>query len=263
MKSHEQVAGELTRYALGELNPMERAELERHVASCGDCQSDLQRLQGDLALLALASPRVAPPPRARARLLAAIGREPRMAPAIAPAIGRPGPLRALWWMWTPSAAAFALAIVVGLLWHDNADLRRETRDLASMVANIQLDAQNSKELLTVLTAPDAMHITLIETGSRPQPHGKATYAPLKGTLVFVASNLGQLPPRKAYQLWLVATPGGKPIPAGTFKPDLRGSAMVMHQTAPRLKPKRFAVTIEAEEGTESPTTPMVMVGDGG
>ena len=176
---------------------------------------------------------------------------------------RPERSRAFWWLWAPSVVALALAVVVALLWDDNADLRRETRDLASMVANIQLDAQNSKELLTVLTAPDAMHITLIETGSRPQPHGKATYAPLKGTLVFVGSNLGQLPPRKTYQLWLVATPGGKPIPAGTFKPDLRGSAMVMHQTAPRLKPKRFAVTIEAEEGTESPTTPMVMVGDGG
>jgi len=263
MMSHEQVGDELTRYALAELGPQERADVERHVASCDLCRSELQGLLGDLALLALASPQVTPPPRARARLLAAIGREPHMAPAIASTHSRPGQSRALWWMWSPSVAALVLAVVAGVLWYDNADLRRQTRDLASMVANIQLDAQNSKELLTVLTAPDAMHITLIETGSRPQPHGKATYAPLKGTLVFVASNLGQLPPKKAYQLWLVATPGGKPIPAGTFKPDLRGSAMVMHQTAPRLKPKRFAVTIEAEEGTESPTSPMVMVGDGG
>jgi anti-sigma-K factor RskA len=259
MMSHEQVAGDLTRYLLGELGPDERTDVERHAASCDECRSELQRLQGDLALLAMSSPQTTPPPRARARLLAAIGREPRMAPAIV----KPGPSRAFWWIWTPSVAALALAIVVGLLWHDNADLRRQTRDLASMVANIQLDAQKSKELLTVLTAPDAMHITLIETGSRPQPHGKATYAPLKGTLVFVGSNLGQLPPKKTYQLWLVPTPGGKPIPAGTFKPDGRGSAVVMHQTAPRLKPRRFAVTIEAEEGTESPTSPMVMVGDGG
>src|SRR5260370_40915720 len=190
MMSHEQSSGELIRYALGELDPHERADVERHAGSCGECRGELQRLQGDLALLALASPRTTPPPRARARFLAAIGREPRMAPAVV----RPGRSRPWWWVWTPSLAALALAIVVGLLWHDNADLRRETRDLASMVANIQLDAQNGKELLTVLTAPDAMHITLIETGSRPQPHGKATYAPLKGTLVFVASNLGQLPP---------------------------------------------------------------------
>src|SRR5207253_10887200 len=189
LMSHEQVAGELTPYLLGELSALECADVERHLGACGECRSELQKLQGDFALLALSSPRAVPSPQARARLLAAIRREPHMAPVPV----RPDH-RLWWWLWTPSMAVLALVVVVGLLWHDNVDLRRETRDLASRFAETELDAQNTKELLTALTAPDAMHITLIEAGSRPQPHGKATYVPRKGILVFVASNLVPLPP---------------------------------------------------------------------
>ena len=156
-----------------------------------------------------------------------------------------------------------VAVVAALLWHDNQDLRHQAGQLASIVTATQLDDQNTKELLSALTDRDAMHVTLVAAGSTPQPHGKLTYIQGKGTLVFLASNLGQLPPRKAYQLWLVPSSGGKPIPAGTFKPDERGIAMVMRHSVPHVKPKTFAVTIEQEEGVNTPTSPMVLIGAGG
>jgi len=260
MLSHEQFADDLTRYLLAELTPPESAELERHLGACGACRSELEKLQGDVALLALSAPLEQPPARARQRLLDSITREPKLVPLAA----RPqrSPMRA-WWAWSPALAAFAFAVVAALLWHDNQDLRHQAGQLASIVTATQLDYQNTKELLSALTDRDAKHVTLVAAGASPQPHGKGTYIEGKGTLVFLASNLGQLPPRKAYQLWLVPSSGGKLIPAGTFKPDERGTAMVMRHSMPRVKLKTFAVTIEQEEGVNAPTSPMVLVGAGG
>jgi anti-sigma-K factor RskA len=259
MQQHEQFAGDLTRYLLGELAPGERAELERHLGACGACRAELRKLHGDIALLALASPVQQPPAHARQRLLDAIAHEPKLVP-MPPREERP---RLLWWLWAPSVAALVLAIAGGLLWRDNQDLRHEARDLASIVAQTQLDYQHTKELLATLTDQEAMHVTLMAEGATLQPHARATYVPKKGTLVFMANNLGPLPPKKAYQLWLVPSAGGNPISAGTFKPDERGSAMVMRHSAPGVKAKMFAVTVEREEGTSSPTMPMVLVSPGG
>src|SRR5258706_15624762 len=149
MQNHEQFAAELPRYLLGEIEAGERAELDRHLGACGECRAELQKLQGDLALVALSSPVAQPPQSSRVRLLEAIRREPRMKPvAVETAAPR---LRLFWWIWSPSIAALALALAVALLWHDNRDLRQEAGQLASIVAQTQLDYQNTKELLTALT----------------------------------------------------------------------------------------------------------------
>jgi anti-sigma-K factor RskA len=74
----------------------------------------------------------------------------------------------------------------------------------------------------------------------------------------MASNLAELPANKAYELWLLPA-NGKPMPAGTFKTDWRGHGMMLHymQTA-GIDAKAFAVTIEPETGSDTPTMPIVM-----
>jgi anti-sigma-K factor RskA len=94
------------------------------------------------------------------------------------------------------------------------------------------------------------------------PAGKAIYSRERGGLIFVASNLNPLPPQKAYELWLIPTQGA-PIPAGVFKPDARGGAMVINPPLPaRVEAKAFAITIEPEQGSTTPTMPIVMIGSG-
>jgi anti-sigma factor RsiW len=255
MMSHEQFASDLTRYALGELSPTERSEVDRHLGSCGDCRSELERLQGDTAMLALTSPPVAPPPRARARLVAAVAREPRLE------VVAHGARHRSWWMWVPSFTALALAIAVGVLWHDNSDLRQEATEMTGMMTQYELDAQKTKEVMSAMTAKGAVRANLVETGSEPQAHGKATYNPGNGDVVLVASDLKQLPPGQTYQLWLVPTAGGKPIPAGNFKPDVHGHAVFVQRAAPKVKTGHFAVTIEAK-GAVEPSSPVILASAG-
>ena len=257
MTGHETFSEELTRYLLDELSPGERGSLERHLGGCGECRAELDKLRAAEALLTLTSAEAAPPPRARARLMAAIEREPRLA------VVHEGAHRRAWWIWIPSAATLALAIAVGLLWQDNADLREKANKLATLEAQEQLDAQKSKEMVVDLTAKGAMHMNLTETGMVPQPHGKATYNPKDGGIIFVGSNLVQLPEGRTYQLWIVPVNGGSPIPAGTFKPGPEGTAVVMKHDVQKVRPKMFAVSVEPDKaGRREPTSPMVLMSNG-
>ena len=69
--------------------------------------------------------------------------------------------------------------------------------------------------------------------------------------------------KKAYELWLIPMQGA-PVPAGVFKPDVHGSAMVVNPPLPPgIEAKTFAITIEPEGGSQNPTMPIVMIGNGG
>jgi len=96
----------------------------------------------------------------------------------------------------------------------------------------------------------------------PPPSGKALYSRERGGLIFLASNLHSLPPEKAYELWLIPKQGN-PIPAGVFKPDAHGRAQVVNPPLPAgADAKAFAITIEPEQGSQTPTMPIVMMGAG-
>jgi anti-sigma-K factor RskA len=94
------------------------------------------------------------------------------------------------------------------------------------------------------------------------PAGKAIYSRDQNGLIFVASNLQPPPAQKAYELWLIPSQGA-PIPAGTFKPDSRGMAMVVNPPLPAgVEAKAFAITIEPEQGSSAPTSGIIMMGAG-
>ena len=77
------------------------------------------------------------------------------------------------------------------------------------------------------------------------------------------SDSGSVPICKnSYELWLIPT-SGAPIPAGVFKPDAHGSATVINPPLPAgVEAKAFAMTIEPEQGSSTPTMPIVMMGAG-
>jgi len=253
MSSHEQFADDLALHALGTLQGEERLALEKHLESCADCRRELDLLRGDMSLLALSVSGPKPPLRARQRLMNAVTRESRRSAA---------PARRAWWMLVPSFAAVALAIAVLALWLQNATLQHRLSDLASQSAMQQAGLQKAREVISTLTATDAMTVTLVAAKTPPQPQGKVMYARDRGTLIFLASNMPAPPTQKAYELWLIPMKGA-PIPAGMFMPDAHGSATLMNPPLPKdVEAKAFAVTVEPEAGSTVPTMPIVMMGEG-
>ncbi|HYA95358.1 MAG TPA: anti-sigma factor [Terriglobales bacterium] len=253
MTTHEQFAEDLALYALGSLEGEAAVALDAHLEECAACRQELARLEGDMALLALTASGPAPPQRARQRLLKAIGHEPRSLRTVF--------MRRRWWTLAPVFASLVLAIFAILLWRENVRQRDRIEALRADAAQNQASLEEAKHLLVLLTDPSAQHVTLVAAQSKPQPAGKAIYMAGNGTLVFMASNLAPLGPQKTYELWLVPMHGEKPMPAGMFRPDPGGNAMVMMPPlSPGVEAKTFAVSIEPEGGSPTPTMPLVLVG---
>ena len=253
MSVHVQFADDLALYALGALEGRERAALQAHLTQCAACRRELQHLCGDMGLLGLSTMGPAPPPAARTRLLSALAKEARV-PVVHKQARR-------WWLLVPAAAAIVLAVVSVVLWRQNKGLRQDLAQQLKQLGQNQAELERARELLALLSAPDAIRVTLVATNAKPQPQGKAIYRPQTGSLVFLASNFAPLPPKKAYELWLLPTSGAPPIPVSVFKPDARGSASVLMPPLPKeLEAKAFAITIEPETGSSTPTMPIMLAG---
>jgi anti-sigma-K factor RskA len=255
MSVHEQYGEDLALYALGCLEGGERASLEKHLEECASCRRELEQLRGDTALLALAAAGPRPPARARTRLMNAVAKEPLAQRA------RP---RLQWWAIFGWVVAVLVIGVLGALWKQNTRLRANAVRSVETLEKQRLQLEKARVIVETLTASDAQHVVVLPVGTTaPPPEGKAIYSREHNGLIFMASNLRPLPAQKAYELWLIPTQGA-PIPAGVFKPDAHGGAMVINPPLPAgVEAKAFAITIEPEQGSSTPTLPIVMMGAGG
>ena len=149
-----------------------------------------------------------------------------------------------------------------MFWRQSDRQAQRIAELQSESAQQQDQLQRAREIVETLTATDAMRVTLVAAKTPPQPQGKAIYVRDRSSLIFLASNMPALPAQKAYELWLIPT-SGAPIPAGVFKPDARGGATVINPPLPtRVEAKAFVITVEPEQGSLSPSMPIVMMGAG-
>ena len=266
MNGHPQFAEALALYAMGALdNPQERAELEAHLGTCGECRHELEALRADTALLAMSAIGPKPPDRVREQLLKTIAAEPRMErraqkPYV---VGR---MRPRWLTFAPTAVMLLLAVFSILLWRDLRDAKRDLRAKQRQIDQITADLNKTnselaeaKDVRDILHAPDAWPLTLVSAKTPPQPQMKVIYSKKMGALFVLASNTHQLPENKIYELWLLPADGSAPMPAGWFKPDSQGNGMIMHHLqSAGISAKGFAVTIEDSGGSETPTLPIVM-----
>jgi anti-sigma-K factor RskA len=253
MTFHEQFAEDLALYALGALPSDERKALEAHLQGCIACSQELERCRRDAAALSLSAGQVAPPARARERLMKAVANEPKLMTTTR---------SRAWWPFAliPALAALIFAVLFFYSVSRNRTLQQELASLRAEFAQNQNDVARARDVLAVLTAPDAKRVTLVQAKSKPQPQGKAVYVARTGKLVFLANNLSGIPAGKAYELWLLPT-SGAPIPAGVFKPDASGNATVLAEPLPPgTEAKGFAITMEPEAGSSTPTPPILMVG---
>lgn len=256
MSEHEQYADDLALYALNALTGEDRARVDEHVQTCAACRLELEQLRGDTALLALSASGARPPQRTRQRLLDAVAKESRTA-GLAPASARHS-----WWGVLGWAAAAAVVVFAASLWKENATLRETLASASSRAAESTRQLEELRKIAAPIIEPEAQRVTLVAAKAPPQPQGKAFYLRNRSSLVFLANNMPPLPSQKAYELWLIPTQGA-PIPAGVFKPDARGNASVVNPPLPAgAVAKAFAITVENQAGSATPTMPIVMMGAG-
>lgn len=251
----------LPAYALGALDGEDLRELEEHLAGgCEECRRQLGLWQGDLEALAEFVPPVQPSEVTRARVLRLVGG------GAAPAAPRTLP------RWLPFAAAALLLLSV---WSvagqirmrdelrrvsgENALLARRLEELGTDVAAARLESRRAAQALQILAAPHVNSVVLAGLGPTPGAAGQTYVNPQTRDALFYAFNLPALAPDKTYQLWFIT--GGKPVSAGTFSVDPRGTGTLRIDKVADVKDIQvWAVTVEPQGGVPQPTGEMVLKG---
>ncbi|HEX9942461.1 MAG TPA: anti-sigma factor, partial [Thermoanaerobaculia bacterium] len=111
----------------------------------------------------------------------------------------------------------------------------------------------------VLAAPGVQSVVLAGLGPATGAAGHTYVNPQTRDALFYAFNLPPLAPEKTYQLWFIA--GGKPVSAGTFSVDPRGTGSLRVERVVDAKDiQAWAVTVEPRGGVPQPTGEMVLKG---
>jgi hypothetical protein len=254
---------DLTLHAMQALSPEEDAAVRSHLVECGACRDDLASVAGDLTLVALSVERTPLPAGAKARFLDKITGSPANAPeskgGAAISIDRkPVRSRVIWIPWVAVAALLVLAVSLEVqVQRLDARLKIEAERTAQLTAT----TAHAREVLDVLTAPNAQRVLLTAAKTPPAPSARAVYLAARGALIFQADNLVQVAENKTYELWVIPADGSAPIPAGLFRPDAAGNASVVLPSLPvGIAAKAFGVTLEKVGGGATPTAPILLAG---
>ena len=254
---------DLALFAMQTLSEKESVVVRAHLNECATCRAEMAAISGDLALLALSTEQQPVSEEARRRFLDRIAADAtsettRKRRVVAIADARPASRVYAVIPW--SAVAALIVVALGLLLKIGS-LQQELLRKNAQLAQTAAANSHAQEVLEVLTAPNAQHVLLVASNTRPAPTGRAVYLANRGGLIFQASNLNALPPTKTYELWVIPASGQAPIPAGLFRPDAAGSASVVLPPLPAgVAAKAFGVTTEKAEGSATPTAPIVLAG---
>ncbi|MEU3650833.1 anti-sigma factor [Lentzea sp. NPDC034063] len=220
-------------YAVNALSEIERTAFEAHLIRCESCALEVAELAATAARLGVAveSP---PPPQLRARVLAAAAETRQLSPHPARV---PNPRRIRWAGGLLAAACLVAAVFVTVQYTESS----QDKQLA------QLSSEYSR-FSDLLSTPDAKLIS----GTAPNgATGTAVISASRDEALFLARDLPDPGPGKAYQLWLVGENG--PRSAGVLK-SLTSPLAVSGLTGAQ----RVALTVEPQGGSQQPTTDPVM-----
>ena len=266
-------------YALGALDPDERAAFAAHLAGCADCRAEVRAYEEVATLLAAAVPPVAPPPALRARVVdaaraagapAASGparpaAAPDMLAAARAARDARRPHRAAgarWLPWLAAALALVAALGAGGRWRGERAARLAAEGALARALAAQRDSLAGAlaardSLLAALLDPDVQVARLAATGAAPSV--RVHWQRRGGVVVLTAAALPVPAAGRTYQLWGIDR-GGAPQGLGTFVPAADGGARVVLRVPTGAAMDVVAITEEPAGGSPRPTGAPILSG---
>jgi anti-sigma-K factor RskA len=257
-------------YALGALDPAERAQLERHLAESiahEGCQAELDRAFRTASALGEDVPEVKPPEDAWSKIQSRIAREGE---------AKVLPFRRGGWApWVVSLAAAAACFILlakalsyrSAINEKNAELSRlsgvvaERDSCRQELEAMRQSSQMQRAALALLELPATRLVPLGPTpGSQTPSRGNALLNVEQQKAMVLITALAPAV-GKDYELWVIRE-GNPPTPAGILKPG-RDGRVIAEVSAAALqagRPDIFAVTLEPPGGSPGPTTTPFLLG---
>jgi anti-sigma-K factor RskA len=259
--NREEIAELAAGYALGALDPDDRARFDALLAS-GDAEATAALRDFEGAVTGLGRETIeAPPPAVKAALIARIDAQGRSLEAVETTLAsvRPSPSGRSAWTLVLSGAMAAGIAAIAVGWIVSTAYDRRVTQLAQETATLKQELDRQQSLIAMLQDPAAQVVALGGLAAAPGAKARMLWHPTAGGLL-VTQGLPPAPEGKAYELWAIAGKGA-PVPVGLFSVDARGVGSL------RVAPIKvegtvdtFAVTLEPAAGVAAPTGAMYLAG---
>jgi anti-sigma factor RsiW len=268
-------------YALGALDPPERVALEAHLATgCAECAKAVAEARWLVAQLAYLTPEASTSETLKGRLMQTVRSEAKSkssSPVATASTMTPSGIP----YWLSAGIAALLLLTFYFAW-DAHRLKQELRAAnernqqnEQMIASTQNQGAASQQELTamqeqmakmrrenaILTDPASVKITL--AAQKIQAPQMVAMWHAKYGIVLTGQKVPMPSGNRVLQLWLIPkTPGGKPIPSVTVRPDVNGNFVILVSNPPGASKdtKALAITEEPAGGSAAPTTTPKWVG---
>jgi anti-sigma-K factor RskA len=255
--SHEDYKEMIPAHALSALDWTDDRALTDHFAQCVECRQELNEWAQTAAAVALSASPAEPSLLVRERILSQIRseRDESITPKIVPF----KPQKNIWSSFGSLGAVAAVVLFVFLLgyvfllWRENRALRQEVQTMRQENQRVQEDL----EWVRISLKPGTKVMELNGTVAAPGASAKLAYDQ-SGHAMVMTSGLPTPPAGKEYQLWFIVA-DKPPLRGKTFSTDSHGKGMMEDQLPDvALKSAAFAVTLEPQGGSASPTMPMYL-----
>jgi anti-sigma-K factor RskA len=271
-------SGRLEQYALGELDPAARAEVEAQASRYPEVRQELDMLLAGLDVYAEAHA-IAPPAGMRERVIGRVLAEIKPVAPVAAArapevptmrvsasnpqaasaapIAEPTARRSGWAI--AASIALLLSLVGNALLYTNLQQTRsdlsvalsEQTRFASATQVMERRLNSTQEQLHVLRSPDEYKlVALAGTPAHPTAHARVLFNKVAHRVYVDVAQLPPLPPGKQYQLW--ALDNGKPVDAGVLTAATTAGTG-LQQMKDIASAQAFAMTVEPTGGSAGPT----------
>jgi anti-sigma factor RsiW len=266
-------------YALGALDPPERAALEAHLATgCAECAKAVAEARWLVSQLAYLAPEASSSDMLKGRLMQTVRSEAKSSSPVSTGVTTT-PSGIPYWLSVGIAALLLLTLYFA--W----DAHRLTQELRAaneqnqrneqMIASTQnQDAASQQELAAmqeqmakmrrenaILTDPASVKITL--AAQKIQAPQMVAMWHAKYGIVLTGQKVPMPSGNRVLQLWLIPkAPGSKPMPSMTVRPDANGNFVILVSNPPVASSdtKALAITEEPAGGSAAPTTTPKWVG---
>lgn len=256
-------------YALGALEPAERAEFEAHLATgCPECASGVAEARWLVSQLAYTATDASPSEMLKGRLMQTVRAEAKSATRGA----IPGEAAKIP-SWLLAGIAALLLVTLYSTWSAHqatktlqaaneraAKMQRERADSQQKLDAMEKEMAAARRENTIWTDPASVKVTLM-----PQKIQAPQLVAMCGEQGIVLSGKQVPMPtgNHVLQLWVIPKePGAKPMPSMTMRPDAAGKLVLVVADPP--KPvgdiKALAITEEPEGGSPQPTSAIRWVG---
>lgn len=247
-------SGILEAYALGELNAIERAEVERNLSQYPELKTELSKIEDtqEELLMALA---IAPPISVKAKVMQAAQPQGKVA-AMDVSVIR--------WKYA-AAASIVLALVLGYIAYDYRDrwihsqvalneLIAKNQQVAQDYNKVNLRLDKMESDLKVINDPSFIKVVMKGTPNAPQSLASVYWNDRTNQVYLSVQSMRELSQENQYQLWAIID--GKPVDVGVFDSNFTGLARMKDIAKGAVT---FAVTIEPRGGKLSPTLQTMQV----